>query len=334
MPTTIPTQFLLATFETLTRRGIDVPAALRAAGVAPEASAASTGDISPDQVTALIREIWRQTGDELVGIGPRRVPRGSLRLAGLTIVHTRDLRSALSRMLELLEVLGGARTVLTVDDATGLVRLRGDEPEGTRIDPIFAFSAVGGLQKFAGWLIGSPLPLSRLAFPFDGSHLADDYETIFGVRPDFGTGNVEVEFDASYLDRPVVRSEADLKELLRDAPGSLIRPSGPPTLSSRVQSVLSRNPDGVRMPAEDLARRLAMSAPHMRRILRSEGTSVREIQDDILRDRAVDALVHGDEPIAEIAERLGFSEPSAFRRAFHRWTGVAPRDYRTGARLP
>ncbi|RZI79505.1 MAG: helix-turn-helix domain-containing protein, partial [Microbacterium sp.] len=40
------------------------------------------------------------------------------------------------------------------------------------------------------------------------------------------------------------------------------------------------------------------------------------------------ALVRGDETVAQLAERLGFSEPSAFHRAFRRWTGSSPGAYR------
>jgi AraC-like DNA-binding protein len=43
---------------------------------------------------------------------------------------------------------------------------------------------------------------------------------------------------------------------------------------------------------------------------------------------AVASLERGGEPIAALAERLGFSEPSAFTRAFRRWTGRAPTSYR------
>jgi len=72
-----------------------------------------------------------------------------------------------------------------------------------------------------------------------------------------------------------------------------------------------------------------MSPQTLRRKLAAEGTSLREIRETVLRDAAVTALVQGEEPIAEIAERMGFSEPSAFTRAFRRWTGSPPSAYRS-----
>jgi AraC-like DNA-binding protein len=82
---------------------------------------------------------------------------------------------------------------------------------------------------------------------------------------------------------------------------------------------------------DDVAKRLAVSAQHLRRLLRDEGTSFREIKEEILRDEAIASLVRGGETVEELSDRLGFSEPSAFRRAFRRWTGNPPGSYRAGA---
>ena len=46
------------------------------------------------------------------------------------------------------------------------------------------------------------------------------------------------------------------------------------------------------------------------------------------RDAAIITLARGDESLNDLAQRLGFSEPSAFHRAFRRWTGSAPGAYR------
>ncbi|HEX4904763.1 MAG TPA: helix-turn-helix transcriptional regulator [Acidimicrobiales bacterium] len=80
--------------------------------------------------------------------------------------------------------------------------------------------------------------------------------------------------------------------------------------------------------ARDAATRLTMSPQTLRRRLAEEGTSFRAISDDVRRDVAVTSLVDGTESIADLSARLGFSEPSAFTRAFRRWTGDAPSAYR------
>lgn len=326
---TIPMQFFRATVEALSRRDIDVVHAVREAGLDWQIFAAERARMTPEQATVVIRRLWDQTDDELLGVGPHRLARGSLRLIGLSAIRSRDLGAALARITEFVAVTNDVRIDMSVRDGRSILAI--PVAGSDRIDPIVAFSAAVGVHRFAEWLIDSAIEIHALTFPFDASHLATDYESIFGVPVTFNADDWSMTFSAAVLDRPVIRSEKDLKVFLRGAPGSLLSGRGRAApLQERVKRILERSPSSPWMDSAELAGLLFMSAPHMRRRLREEGCSVRSIQDDILRDRAVDALVHGDEPIADIAVRLGYSEPSSFRRAFHRWTGSAPSDYRTG----
>ena len=99
-----------------------------------------------------------------------------------------------------------------------------------------------------------------------------------------------------------------------------------PVASIRPSSAAA--PAAEAVTADDVANRLNISAQHLRRLLRDEGTSFRHNKEAILRDEAIAALARGRETIEELSDRLGFSEPSAFRRAFHRWTGSPPSSYR------
>ena len=75
-----------------------------------------------------------------------------------------------------------------------------------------------------------------------------------------------------------------------------------------------------------------MAPRTLQRRLRGENTSHRQILDRVRRERALRLLPRGELSVAQIAEQLGFSEPSAFNRAFRRWTGRAPSDWRLGSR--
>ena len=85
---------------------------------------------------------------------------------------------------------------------------------------------------------------------------------------------------------------------------------------------------------DEVATRLSISQQTLRRRLAADGTSLRGVRDQVLRDAAITALVDGDESIGELSIRLGFSEPSAFTRAFRRWTGNPPSAYRAGNAAP
>ena len=66
----------------------------------------------------------------------------------------------------------------------------------------------------------------------------------------------------------------------------------------------------------------------LRRHLREEGSSFQELKDHLRRDLAIYHLGRDELAIQDIAEQLGFSEPSAFHRAFKKWTGLTPGAYR------
>lgn len=71
-----------------------------------------------------------------------------------------------------------------------------------------------------------------------------------------------------------------------------------------------------------------MSPQTLRRRLKDEGTSYQKLKDQLRRDMALFYLDQPDISIQGIAEMLGFAEPSTFHRAFKKWTGMTPGDYR------
>ena len=79
---------------------------------------------------------------------------------------------------------------------------------------------------------------------------------------------------------------------------------------------------------ESVASQLHISPQTLRRHLREEGSSFQLLKDQLRRDLAIYHLGRHDLPLQDIAEQLGFSEPSAFHRAFKKWTGLTPGAYR------
>ena len=69
--------------------------------------------------------------------------------------------------------------------------------------------------------------------------------------------------------------------------------------------------------------------PGRGRRLTEEGSSYQQIKDNVRRELAVELLSQQEIAIADIAERTGFTEPAAFSRAFKKWSGVSPAQYRT-----
>jgi AraC-like DNA-binding protein len=79
---------------------------------------------------------------------------------------------------------------------------------------------------------------------------------------------------------------------------------------------------------DDLASQLRLPEPTLRRKLRLEGLTYRDVKDEIRRGPAMESLLRGRRDVGNISADLGFSVPSAFHRAFRKWTGKSPGAFR------
>lgn len=82
----------------------------------------------------------------------------------------------------------------------------------------------------------------------------------------------------------------------------------------------------------DVAEDMSVNVRTLQRRLAKAGVPFRTLLDDCRRQRALAALEDGNLSVGEIAQSLGYSDPSHFVRAFHRWTGCAPTHYRRAGR--
>jgi AraC-like DNA-binding protein len=142
-----------------------------------------------------------------------------------------------------------------------------------------------------------------------------------------------LEFDSRLLGSPNIRTEKDLEELLAEGPRQLlVLLDYESSVGEQVRHLLGAGLHGQQLTADQVAARLSISPQHLRRRLHDEQTSFTQIREEVLRDAAVASLTSGSESTADLSRRLGFSEESAFRRAFRRWTGSPPGAYRKGDR--
>jgi len=327
---TIPVRFLRAAAATAKRRDIDVQGWLDHLDIDPALLFDDRTRITLELATTAVQELWRITGDELVGLGVKPAPRGTFRMVCLALLSAPDLRTVMVRFGDFSRVLPGFPRfdVEVGEDATTVtVATEGlDDPDHFLTDIVLSI----GLRFFS-WLAGTRLPVEQVELPYPMPERAEDYDLVFGRRVEFGRPTASVQFSNDVLTLPVMRTEDELEEWLRNAPADLLmyRDYGT-TTSDQVRRILERGLRGDWPAPDDVAAQLAMSTQHLRRVLREDGTSMSAIKEELLRDAAIASLVRGDETIQELSDRLGFSEPSAFHRAFRRWTGSPPGAYRPG----
>jgi AraC-like DNA-binding protein len=140
-------------------------------------------------------------------------------------------------------------------------------------------------------------------------------------------------YDASRLATPLASADPSLHAVLRDHAERLLAALAPGegvVEQVRAQVVASLK-DGP-LAAVDLAARMGITRRTLTRRLQREGTSFTALLDDVRRQAAQHYLDASDHSVEDIAFLLGFSESSAFVRAFKRWHGMAPTSYRRAQR--
>ena len=104
------------------------------------------------------------------------------------------------------------------------------------------------------------------------------------------------------------------------------------TITDQIRAAIAVELPSGPPPLSRVARRLAMSERSLRRTLHREQQSFRHIVEGVRKDRAIELLQAGQVSIGEVSSRLGFSDPSAFSRAFKRWCGRSPQSFRPAPR--
>ena len=103
------------------------------------------------------------------------------------------------------------------------------------------------------------------------------------------------------------------------------------SVSERIRTFLLANAY-LGIPSLDyMAANLNSSTRNLQRKLQKEGLTYQQLADSVRKSLALHYLDSGKHPVKEISYILGYNETSAFTRAFKRWTGTAPMDYRRRA---
>ena len=154
-------------------------------------------------------------------------------------------------------------------------------------------------------------------------------ENLFRCELAFAGARSEAIFERRALDTPLPFGDAEVVESLSCMASAALQKRGlhAHSFSERVRAVLTAEYEQAVPNIRKVSHVLNVEPRKLTRRLLREGTSWRELVDDYQRDRAVHYLRRGGASIKEVSETLGYSEPSAFHRAFRRWTGVAPSAY-------
>lgn len=205
-----------------------------------------------------------------------------------------------------------------------------ESPECDEDNAIFeAEATIVYLMRLGRFLTGTAGSPTSVTFVGEEPRDVSAHEAFFGITPIFGADRHALTFPRRLLDVPNVYHDPGIGTLLEQRANELLAAlDDDARLVARVRDLMRLAGDPQKLGLEEIAARVGTSVRVLQRKLQSRGTSVSELVDEARRAIAIDAIANSSRPIKEVADRLGFSEPSAFHRAFKRWTGETPAELR------
>jgi AraC-like DNA-binding protein len=320
----------LVVWKALETYDIDAASLFKKAGLEPE-------DATNPQARypyAAVRRLWElsieESGDPcFVLIAARQWHPSNFHALGYAWLASRSLKEALERLIRYFRVVTSDPEELTlvarddsyefVIDATSVVYRALDVEYDLMLSLILDACRLS---------LGEEFRPRRVRLQRPQPPCADRYSSFFGTSVEFDAPAYSMVFDKAQLDRLLPTGNAEIARANDQVLMSYLAQLNRSDIVMRVKTTLiERMPSG-QVSKEDVAEALNLSLRTLQRKLHEEDTSFKQLLDETRRELADQYIRNPMVSIGEITYLLGFSEPSNFSRAFKRWNGTAPAEYR------
>lgn len=242
------------------------------------------------------------------------------------------VREALARLVRYNRLVHSA-AIFTVEDRDERTRIEHSFAGGQRPSRQASEFTLASLVVIAGQISGQPIVPLAVELPHAAGQELAPYREAFGVEPRFGAAVGAIELARTDLDRACPAADPSLSDIILRQANALLAalPDPERTTAARVRRQIAEHLAEGPPSLGDIARALKSSDRSLQRRLADEGTAFDAVLDDVRRELALRYLANPSMAIGEVAYLVGYSEPSAFHRAFKRWTGQTPAESRSKA---
>lgn len=319
---------ILPLIHYLRESGSDVAAILARAGIDERCVSDAEFRLPVERADALVKAAAEIDGDPRFPIrAARHLQAGDWGVFEYLLRTSATGDEVLDKVDRFHRLLSDGEVELVRNEETKELFVRTQDME--QLSPAGAEFSMACWVAFGRVITGSAeLAPRRVDFAHGAPADPSEHERFFACPIRWNAGRYAMVFVVGEHDEPpgiVDRELADL--IVARAQGLLERRVESSTLESVRARILAAFRDG-NPGLEQIARQLHMSPRTLRRRLEDEGVSFRALRDRLREERARELLMDPKLVIGEVAHRLGFAEASAFHRAFKRWTGLTPAEYR------
>ncbi|GHD27848.1 AraC family transcriptional regulator [Halioglobus pacificus] len=309
--------------------GLDPSQLLRDCQISPRLLRDDSARIPMERYADLQVAAMVAMDDESLGYGSRRIPVGCWNMMCHAVIGCETLGQAMSRYCRFFQLFElDLQTRFEAEGDTCSITLVGDiDAASANLVEMYLFNC----HRFCSWLAQEHLPLLQVNLSYTPAATQEDYRRMFLANPvAFEQPDSELIMPRAVMDKPVKQTQQSLRHFLRHPVLILLtqrydQDSWTQQVRDRVRHNLVHMPELANVAAD-----LDVHPQTLRRRLTAEGTTFKDIKNQLRRDTALYFLGKKSLSIEEIAHRAGFSESSAFIRAFKGWTGVTPYSYRKG----
>ena len=314
--------------------GVKLEELCRAANLDPSLLEDVDNQILFSQLIGLYQSAARLTGDDAFGlhVGERDSPK-LYGILGYVTINSRTVGEALNRLIRFqhirtkaynfsLEVIGSNAHLAYIYQTNDVSpQERRHESEET----LCSITQYGRMMTGIEW--------KRLEVHFEHARPENvsEHERIFRAPVRFGKVLTQLIFDSSFLTMPLVEADLTLGSLLERQAEELL-PKSPPNeraFANQVRQLIRENLGSGEMRMETICQKLDNSSRTLQRKLSEEDTSYQKLLEETQFEMSKFYLRRQEMAICEISYLLGFSQPSAFHRAFRRWTGLTPKAFQS-----
>ncbi len=317
-------------------RQLDLDQAIVEAGLHQNVLDDENGRIKGEQFQSLIKALWRQADDPLMGLhSARYVQPGSYSVLGYIVMSCATIGEAIDRIPAFEKLVGdmGVTSIRLQPSVCELDWHCAYEDSEVRLQMID--NVLASWTNYARWLANTNTAAQAILLerPDPGEAIAEEYRTFFQCPVQFDTACNRIVLNRSLLDIPLRQPDKLLlKTLENHAQDQLSAIAEDTTLFSiRVADAIRRQLTMGSVRKELIAAELNMTARTLQRKLEKEGYRYQELLDQVRMQRAKELLEQTHWGIQDIAINLGFSDNSAFHRRFKTWTGMTPGQFRQQA---
>jgi AraC-like DNA-binding protein len=321
--------FIVPVAQALRQCGVDPLTIIAEAGIDLAKGANPDWRVSQADFDRLLSHCMETTGDEAFGlVAAEQLQPQVLHSLGLAWLASDTVYDGLLRLQRFGRLVSTGIDLQLEEEGENVHLYLGSDPRLDGMGPASRDYAVGIVTRMCRMTLGEFLAPVMILMDRPAPNDTERWEYLLASRVVFDSDTTRITWSRADIMEPLVTGDPRLARINDEHTAAYLDSfMARSTTRDVVDKIVEKLPDGP-PGQQQIAAALHVSNRTLQRKLREEGTTFKELLKDTRMQLAQKYLRSPGRSVVETAYLLGFSEPSTFSRAFKRWTGVAPAQYR------